>query len=185
MENLKKDCINLARKAIENYLEGKQTVEIPKDTNKELLENKSGVFVTLEKNGQLRGCVGTFLPTQKNIATEIVYSAIAATQDPRFEPLKKDEWKDVSVIVYLLDKPEPVSKIEELDPKKYGVIVVSAENPQKIGLLLPNIEDIKTPEEQVFVAVQKAQIDPEKEGLIIYKFSAKIFKEKDEKQKDS
>ena len=68
-------------------------MEIPTNLPKELLEEKRGVFVSIHKFGQLRGCIGTFLPTRENIAKEIIENAISSsTLDPRFPPIKEIFW---------------------------------------------------------------------------------------------
>ncbi|MFY9133731.1 MAG: AmmeMemoRadiSam system protein A, partial [Bacillota bacterium] len=115
-----------------------------------------GVFCTLHKRGQLRGCIGTTEPTRRNIAEEIIFNAIAAAvRDPRFEPVAPHELDDIVYSVDVLSPPEPVSGPEELDPQRYGVIV---RNGGRVGLLLPNLEGINTVEEQISIARRKAGI---------------------------
>jgi len=173
--------VSLAKKAIENYIRERKIIEIPNDIPKEFLEKKSGVFVTIEKNGQLRGCIGTYLPFYQNIAKEVVQNAIsAATQDYRFEPVQKDELPELSFTVYVLNKPEPVKTIEELNPKKFGIIVKAIPSQEgnffeKTGLLLPDLEGIDTTEKQIFIACQKAGINPLKEKFLIYKFTVEKY----------
>ncbi len=73
----------------------------------------------LRKKGQLRGCIGTFLPATENIYTEIVRNAIAsATEDPRFPPVSPKELEELEYSVDILSPPEPVKSLDELDPKK-------------------------------------------------------------------
>ena len=80
------NIINLARISLENYFKGKQIISSDK-IDQELINNKAGVFVSLHKNGKLRGCIGTFEPTQDSIASEIIRNAIESAHDPRFLPL--------------------------------------------------------------------------------------------------
>ena len=173
--------VALAKKAIEAYVEKREIIEISDDSPKEFLIKKGGVFVTIMKNGDLRGCIGTYLPTQKNIAEEIIQNALAAaTEDYRFGPVQKEELSELSYVVYLLSKPELVKDIKELNPKRYGIIVKTAKPPLKSGLLLPHLEGVDTVEKQISIACQKAEIDSSKEKIVIYKFTAKKFTEENE-----
>ncbi len=162
----------LAKKAIEAYIQNKEIISPPKNLTKELLK-KSGAFVTIKKNGELRGCIGTYLPTKENLAQEIIANAIAAASDDyRFGPIQKQELPSLSYIVYILGAPELVRNINELNPQKYGIIV---KTDSKSGLLLPGLERIETPEKQVFIACQKAGINPAEEKILIYKFAAEKY----------
>ena len=152
------DPCRLARKAVFEYLKSGQIITPPENLPNKL-KQKAGVFVSLhEKNsGKLRGCIGTFLPTTENIAKEIIENAIkAATCDPRFEPVKKEELTRIYFSVDLLSQPKPVKNPEKLDPKKTGLIVSTADG--RRGLLLPDLPGIESPEEQINICRQKAGI---------------------------
>ena len=124
----------------------------------EMLNERAGTFVSLKKDGVLRGCIGTIQPTRENIAEEIIHNAISAgTKDPRFYPVEKDELGELVYSVDVLMKAEPIEYVDELDVIRYGVIVRSG---YKSGLLLPNLEGINTPEEQISIALKKAGIKP-------------------------
>ncbi len=152
----KDELVNLARKTIETYIKENKKIEVPKDISKELKERKAGVFVSIHKFSKLRGCIGTFLPTTNSIAEEIITNAISAsTKDPRFPKITQDELEYLEIKVDVLTKPEKISSKEELDPKKYGVIVSSG---FKRGLLLPDLEGIDTIDEQIAIAKNKAGI---------------------------
>lgn len=172
--------------AVESYIKKKRVINAPKES----LNRKSGVFVTIEKEGQLRGCIGTYLPTKENIAEEIISNAIAAaTEDYRFGPIKEEELPEISYTVYILSKPELVRDIKELNPKKYGIIVKTAPiaylqktdvmfnglTPLKSGLLLPDLEGVNTIEQQIAIACQKGGINPLKEDIIIYCFTIEKY----------
>ncbi len=170
---------SLAKKAVETFIEKQEFISFPKNTPKKLLNQKKGVFVTIEKNGNLRACIGTYLPTQKNIAEEIIQNAVsAATEDYRFGPIKKEELSELRYTVYLLEQPQLIDNIRELNPKKYGIIVKTVGLPLKSALLLPGLRGIDTIEKQISVACQKGEINPNIEKLAIYKFSVRKFKEK-------
>ena len=99
----------LAKKSVESYIRDGKVFELPEADAEELSE-KAGVFVCLKKMGQLRGCIGTFMPTKQHIADEIIANAVsAATQDPRFPPLAEDELKDINYSVDVLSTPEKIS----------------------------------------------------------------------------
>ena len=116
--------INLAKSAVENYVKEGKIIDPPEDLPEEFLKRRSGVFVTIEKNGALRGCIGTYLPTKINIAEEIIHNAVAAAcDDYRFGPVQKEELPFLSYTVYILNSPEPVKDIKKLDPKKFGIII--------------------------------------------------------------
>lgn len=152
------EYLDLARKALENYILNKEVMEKPKHLSKKLLEGKAGAFVSLHKDGELRGCIGTIIPTRESLAEEIIHNAISAgTADPRFSPVTKDELPRLVYSVDIMGEIEEVDSIEELDPKRYGVIVSKG---FRRGLLLPNLEGIDTAEKQVYIALQKAGISP-------------------------
>lgn len=167
MKQLREDedpYISLARFALEAYVrEGRivsQTEYLQQFGNlpEEMIRDKAGTFVSLKKDGALRGCIGTIQSTKKNIAEEIIYNAISAgTKDPRFFPVGTNELDDLVYSVDVLGEAEPIESLEQLDVVKYGVIVRSG---YRSGLLLPNLEGVNTPEEQVSIALQKAGISP-------------------------
>lgn len=152
--------IKVARESLTTHLEGKwkdpASYAVPSE-----FAGEAGVFVSLKKDGRLRGCIGTTVPTRKNIIQEVAYNAVSAgTQDPRFYPVRLDELDEISVSVDVLMPAEPITSLEQLDVKKYGVIVRKA---GKSGLLLPDLEGVDTPQQQVEIAKQKAGIAPDEE----------------------
>jgi AmmeMemoRadiSam system protein A len=147
----------IARAALEHYSKGK-SYRVPPDQIPEEFKQPAGVFVSLKKQGQLRGCIGTIYPQHGSIVEETLNNAISAGhRDPRFYPVRDDELDELDISVDVLTTPEPVSGKEELDPARYGVIVRSG---RKSGLLLPNLEGIDTVDEQIEIARQKAGISP-------------------------
>jgi len=165
--------INLAKKSIEEYVRSGKVISPNEiDLPPEMQQKKAGIFVSLhlKENGKLRGCIGTFLPTKKNIAQEIIDNAIsAATRDPRFLPVSKNELDKLEISVDVLNPPEFVEKKELLDPKKYGIIVRAEDG--RTGLLLPDIEGVETIDDQIAIASCKAGIDPSQEKIQIYRFT--------------
>lgn len=152
------DYVRLARLSLETYVKYGERIKVPRDLPEEMLNRKAGVFVSLKKHGQLRGCIGTISPATNSIAEEVLRNAISAgTEDPRFPPVTERELSELVYSVDVLSEPEPIKSIDELDVKRYGVIVTSG---YRRGLLLPNLEGVDTPEQQVSIAMQKAGIGP-------------------------
>jgi len=166
--------LELAKEAVERYIKKGEVISPFNDLPKDVLVQRAGTFVTIMENGNLRGCIGTYLPTKNNLAEEIIHNAIAAArEDYRFSPIQEKELNSLSYIVYILSEPELVKDIKELDPKKYGIIVKTL--PYKSGLLLPDLEGIDTVEKQILIACQKGVIDPFKEKILIYKFTVEKY----------
>ncbi len=158
--------VELAHKTIEHYVKYNERTDSP-ETLSEEMKRKAGVFVSLHKDGELRGCIGTIEPRQPNVAQEVIANATsAATRDPRFPPVGPQELDDLEVSVDVLGEPEPIKSMEELAPQEYGVIVESG--PRR-GLLLPDLEGVDTAEKQVNIALRKAWIDPD-EPYDMYRF---------------
>jgi len=150
------EYVRLARYSIEYYVTNKKHANMPGNLPPEMLSNCAGVFVSLKKHGNLRGCIGTIAPVTDSIAKEILRNAVCAcAQDPRFDPVRPDELEELVYSVDVLSPAEPIDSADKLDVKRYGVIVTSG---QKRGLLLPNLEGVDTIEEQIAIALQKAGI---------------------------
>ncbi|MFA4886260.1 MAG: AmmeMemoRadiSam system protein A [Desulfotomaculaceae bacterium] len=149
--------VKLARATLESYVSGSpppDLTDIPGE-----FRGKAGVFVSIKRNGNLRGCIGTIEPTKASIVEEVTANAISAgIHDPRFQPVRGEELSDLEYSVDVLQPAETIEGIHELDPKKYGVIVRSG---RRSGLLLPNLEGIDSAGEQVDIARQKAGIRPD------------------------
>ena len=147
----------LARKVLDFYLKEGFLPEMLGDLPPEFC-GRAGVFVSLKKDGQLRGCIGTVEPVRDNLAEEIAANAVgAAVRDPRFSPVEREELSSLSVSVDVLGPMERISSEDELDPHQYGVLVRSG---SRSGLLLPNLESINTVDEQLDIARRKAGIMP-------------------------
>jgi AmmeMemoRadiSam system protein A len=162
--------VKWARLTLETYLQRREKPELTEDMDM-LLNDRAGVFVSLKKHGQLRGCIGTFKPEYKNLAEEIRNNALAAAlNDPRFPAVETEELPKLVYSVDILTEPEPCQR-EDLDSKKFGVIVNCG---ARRGLLLPDLEGVDTVEQQLQIALQKAGISP-KEKYFIQRFEVKRF----------
>ena len=161
----------LAKETVETFVKEGKTPQ-PEELTPEMRE-RAGVFVSIHKLGGLRGCIGTFEPTQNNIAQEIIVNAISsATRDPRFPPIAPNELKDLSFNVDVLTTPKPIKSKDQLDPKKYGVIVEAG---FRRGLLLPDLEGVDNVDYQIDICRQKAGIAPD-EPIKLYRFEVKRYK---------
>lgn len=159
--------VRLARETVELCATGRKIPDIPDWATEEMLRRRAGVFVSIHKDGKLRGCIGTFLPVRENIAREIISNAVSAsTRDPRFDPIRPEELKWLEINVDVLSAPEPVSGKDDLDVKKYGVIVSSG---SRRGLLLPDLAGVDTVDEQVDIAMRKGGISP-KDPITLERF---------------
>ncbi|MBA7628905.1 hypothetical protein ES703_36402 [subsurface metagenome] len=161
----------LAKETVETCVK-EDKIPQPGEPTPEMRE-KAGVFVSIHKLGGLRGCIGTFEPQKDNVAEEIITNAISsATRDPRFPPIAPSELEDLTYNVDVLTTPEPIDSKDQLDPKKYGVIV---ECGFRRGLLLPDLEGVDSVDYQLDICRQKAGIAPD-EPIKLYRFEVRRYK---------
>ncbi len=162
----------LAKETVETYVKEGRVPEPPKRLTPKMKE-KAGVFVSIHKLGRLRGCIGTFEPQEANVAEETITNAVSsATRDPRFPPIAPNELKDLDYNVDVLTPPKPIERKDQLDPRRYGVIV---ECDLRRGLLLPDLEGVDTVDYQINICRQKAGILPD-EPIKLYRFEVKRYK---------
>jgi len=158
----------LARLAVEHHLAGQEPGdELWRDMEADpaVWSPRQACFVSIKnKDGSLRGCIGTILPTQSNLAREIMANAVsAATRDPRFAPLTTGELTGVVFSVDVLSPPELIDSPDQLDPVRWGVII--SRGPYR-GLLLPDLEGVDTVEKQLAIAAQKAGLTNLKDATL-------------------
>jgi AmmeMemoRadiSam system protein A/AmmeMemoRadiSam system protein B len=152
------DYVKLARYSAEHFITTGKRAVLPDHLPEEMTNRRAGVFVSLKKHGNLRGCIGTISPVTQSIAEEILRNAVSScSEDPRFDKVRPDELCDLVYSVDVLAPPEPIESEKELDIARYGVIVSSG---HKRGLLLPNLEGVDTVAQQISIASQKAGIRP-------------------------
>ncbi|MBI5100544.1 MAG: AmmeMemoRadiSam system protein A [Nitrospirae bacterium] len=149
--------VEIAKETVEAYVRAGKVLNISARHIPGVPE-KAGVFVSIKKHGNLRGCIGTFMPDKDDVVSETISNAIAAaTKDPRFDPVTEDELDDLDYSVDVLGPPEKVDDVNDLDPKKYGIILKSG---FRRGLLLPDLEGVDTVEDQIRITKMKAGIAP-------------------------
>lgn len=156
IENIRKEespYVKLARESLEHFIRTHKYLHVESSS-----DIRKGVFVTLKKDGVLRGCIGTVEPVTNSVEEEIIENAVSAgTRDPRFTKVTEDELATIVYSVDVLEKSVPVEDIDELDEEKYGIIVSKG---VKRGLLLPNLEGVGSVREQIRIALDKANINP-------------------------
>jgi AmmeMemoRadiSam system protein A len=163
--------VRLAKDAVDAFVRFGRVID-PVDVPPEL-QRPAGAFVSIKRGHTLRGCIGTVEPTQESLAREVVRNAIdSATRDPRFLPVEAEELGELSYSVDVLSPPEPVSGPEELDHKRYGLIVRCG---LRRGLLLPDIEGVSSVAEQIAIAKSKAGILPD-EPVEMFRFTVRRYR---------
>jgi len=147
--------VSLAWKTIIDHVTGQELPDLF-DLPEEMLDKKAGAFVSVHEMGMLRGCIGTISATCGSVAEEIRQNAVSAvSRDPRFTPVVERELDKLEINVDVLSEAEPIESKDELDVKRYGVIV---EFGAKRGLLLPDLDGVDNVDQQVDIARQKAGI---------------------------
>lgn len=166
----------LARNAVQAYVLSGSVLEPPTFPDESLLGKPSACFVCIKTRAhELRGCIGTVEPAHPTLAEEVIANAVkAATRDPRFRPVTRDELPSLFYSVDVLGSLEP-TQLEDLNPAAFGVVVTDRSGSRR-GLLLPAIESIETADQQVGVAAGKAGIQPG-EPLRLYRFRTRRFSE--------
>lgn len=179
-----KFLVNLARKSIETFIREKKRLEVPQNTPNKLKE-KRGAFVTLNKDGLLRGCIGYPEPVEALVNVIIEVAISAAVNDPRFSPVTASELDDLQIEVSVLTKPEliKVDKPEEyIDKIKIGEDGLIIERGPYKGLLLPQVavEWEWNVEEFLYNTCVKAGLTADcwiYPDVKIYRFGSQIFHE--------
>ncbi len=150
------EYVKLARMSFEAYTRHGRRIEVPEGLSTHLLSERAGCFVSLHVGDDLRGCIGTLAPTRPTLADEIIENAISAcSRDPRFPSVRPEELPSIHCSVDVLGEAEDIDGLDQLDVKRYGVIVTKG---FRRGVLLPDLDGVDTPEQQVAIAKQKAGI---------------------------
>ncbi|NIQ96846.1 MAG: AmmeMemoRadiSam system protein A [Desulfuromonadales bacterium] len=169
--------LQIARTAIETYVrEGEQYNEPREEKN---LNVRSGCFVTIKKDGELRGCIGNFqseLPLFKEVAEMAVASA---TKDPRFYSFKEGDLEDFALEISVLSPLHKIEEIEEIEIEKHGIYL---EKGYYRGVLLPQVAveygwDRETFLKQTCIKAGLPTDAWQSDDAEIYVFSAQVFTE--------
>jgi AmmeMemoRadiSam system protein A len=166
--------VKLAKDTVETYVKTGKIPPLPENISKKILTEKAGVFVSIYNGEELRGCVGTYLPTEPNVAEEIIGNAIAAaTRDYRFKPITTKELPKLTYSIYILEEPREIKSLDELNPKEYGILIKSETG--KSGLLLPDLPGINTVEKQLAAVCHKCGVRQSEEKVVVCKFKTKKY----------
>lgn len=148
--------VHLARLSLETFVRSHVFLPLPKDLPAGLQDRRAGCFVSIKKDGRLRGCIGTLAPGRRNLAEEILYNAVSAgMHDPRFPQVTPEELPRLVYDVDVLSEPEPIDSPKQLDVKRYGVIV---QNGERRGVLLSDLAGVDRVDEQIAIARRKGNI---------------------------
>lgn len=176
----KKRLLEIARKTIQLYVREKKTLKVNEDDPR--LKEVEGAFVTIHKQGQLRGCIGNIIGQQPLYVTVRDMALAAAAKDPRFNPVSEDELVDIDIEVSVLSKPYQVQDPQEIEMGVHGVIVRQGWNQ---GVYLPQVATETGWDRETLLSslcAHKAGLtpdawkDPETEIKI---FTATVFSEKE------
>jgi len=173
----KNALLSIARKSIESYVRMGEVYIEPRE--EKTLNARSGCFVTIKKDGQLRGCIGNFqseLPLFKEVAE---MAASSATKDPRFYPMKDEDLGDYSLEISVLSPLLKIEDISEIEVGKHGIYI---EKGYYRGVLLPQVAveygwDRETFLKQTCLKAGLSTDAWQAEDAEIYIFSAQIFNE--------
>lgn len=176
-EEEKRELLKIARETIKKVLNGEDP---PKPQFKfPVFKEKRGAFVTLNKRGMLRGCIGYVLPYKTLEETIIDMAQAAAFRDPRFNPVTPDEYDDLEIEISVLTPVREIKDINEIEVGKHGIII---ERGMSSGLLLPQVATEYGWDRETFLehTCQKAGLPRDawkQEGTKIKIFSADVFHE--------
>lgn len=177
----KKYLLSICRRTLEEYFKGRRFEPGPPPPDKfPRLWDKRGVFVTLYKWGELRGCIGNISPLKPLFEEVIETTLSSAFSDPRFPPLKREELESIEIEISVLG---PLKKAlpDEVIPGKHGIYIKRGPNR---GLLLPQVATEYGWDRETFLQhsclkaglPSNCYLDPDTE---IYIFEAEVFKESD------
>jgi len=171
--------LKLARNTIDQYLKTKRIPAIPENDLTPNLKTKTGCFVTLHKNGRLRGCIGNFsgtLPLAEGVQEMAV---AAATEDPRFNKLRPEELKSIKIEISVLTPLKPIDNLKDFELGKHGIYIQKG---MHSGTYLPQVADGKNWTKEEFVShCSKHKAGLGKDGwkkAKLYTYEALIFSEK-------
>jgi AmmeMemoRadiSam system protein A len=133
-EEEKKELLVIARKAITEYVTNGKAPEIEIKNPK--FKTDGAVFVTLKKNGNLRGCIGNIQPIMPLYQSVIKNAVAASSSDPRFPPMKKEELKDIDIEISILSPLKPLKDVKDIQPGKHGLVIIKG---MHSGILLPQV----------------------------------------------
>lgn len=169
--------LTLARRALEARV-GRAPAPAPEQGG--VLDEPRGAFVTIRRDGELRGCLGRIQPGDPLSHTIADLGASVADSDPRFNPVAPAELDEIDVEISILTPEREVHSVGEIEPGRHGLIV---EQGHRRGLLLPQVASEQGWDAETFVSqtCRKAGLpaDAWKHGARMFVFEAEVFGEED------
>ncbi len=173
--------LSLAEKAVHDYVKEKKLFQ-PEKIKYDIAKKLGASFVTLEKEGNLRGCIGSIIPYRELYKDVIENAVAAAAKDPRFTPVKPEELDSIDIKLSVLSFPKEIfytdymDLLNKIEPYKDGLIIRYANHQ---ATFLPDVW-YQIPDKELFLAnlSYKAGLPPEfwKTGLLdVYKYHTKTF----------
>ena len=171
--------LDIARTSIKAKMD--RSISVSFDIDDPVLLSYCGVFISLYKRGQLRGCIGTITSDQPLYKLVTEMAVAAATRDPRFPPVRADEIGDLEIELSVLTPLEPVVDITEIEIGRHGLYITQG---QQSGLLLPQVAVTHHLDRLSFLAQTCLKADLptdawQSEQTQIYRFSAEVFGEQE------
>ena len=175
----KKALLHIARTTIEAVVKGEPLPEF--SVSSPTLEQNRGAFVTIHtKDGRLRGCIGLFQSADPLYKTVSQMAKAAATDDPRFSPLREEELRSIRIEISVLSPLERIDDVEQIEVGRHGIYIVKGNHR---GVLLPQVAVEYGLDRYQFLdhTCLKAGLPPGcwREGADIYIFDAEVFGEQD------
>jgi AmmeMemoRadiSam system protein A len=177
-DSARRALLDLARRALEAHFRGEAAPRLASD-RAETFGEARGLFVTLHRRGQLRGCIGTLAPTGDLTRVVAEYALRAALEDPRFAPLEADELSECEIEISVLTAPREIREPGDVVIGRDGLIIELA---SRRGLLLPQVAtEWGFDAERFLVEVsRKAGLPPDawrRPDAKIWAFGAEVFSE--------
>lgn len=175
----KRTLLTIARKAVESAVRGER--HRPEATSAKEFTATAGVFVTLWKGSDLRGCIGYIEAQESLVPTIVDVASKAALRDPRFPPVSEDELAQLEVEISILTPRERITSIDQIMIGTHGLIIVAG---NRRGLLLPQVPEEYGWDRKTFVAqtCRKAGLPADawkSQDVQLFVFSAIVFRERD------
>ncbi len=168
----KHPLVKLAIRSVQHFIETGNSLPCP-DSLDEAMQQKAGTFVSIKKEGLLRGCIGTMAPKTNNLAEEVIRNAVrAANEDPRFDPVEKRELPSLTFSVDVLTPLEKIKDLKAHDIKRYGLAVRGG---GKQGILLPDLDNIQSADQQLKICLKKGGFKYD-DPYELFRFEVKRFK---------
>jgi len=176
----RKRLLEIARQSARTYLETNKKLQV--SDRDPVLNKKMGAFVTLNENGQLRGCIGNLIGEQPLYLTVRDMSIEAAVHDPRFSPVELAELKDIEIEISVLSEMQKITNPDVIELGKHGVLIRKG---FRSGVFLPQVATETGWTKDEFLSnlcTHKAGLPTDcwRDGSSdIYIFTAEVFNEKE------